>query len=98
MNISAPLCAATADASFGPVVDAACRDGFDFTLLFEQSIFVLLPASLLLLVAPLRLLKLRKASVKVTDNVSRAIKLVSCSPWLPPMQTATIIKGPKHEN
>ncbi|PTB70684.1 P-loop containing nucleoside triphosphate hydrolase protein [Trichoderma citrinoviride] len=75
MNISAPLCAPTADAAFGPVVDAACRGGFDFTLVFEQSIFVLLPASLLILVAPLRLIQLRKASVKVTDHVSRAIKL-----------------------
>lgn len=79
MNKSTPLCAATADAAFGPVVDAACRDGFDFTLVFEQFVFVLLPASLLSLVAPLRLMQLRKASVKVTDNVSRALKLVSCS-------------------
>ncbi|PTB80416.1 P-loop containing nucleoside triphosphate hydrolase protein [Trichoderma longibrachiatum ATCC 18648] len=75
MNKSTPLCAATADAAFGPVVDAACRDGFDFTLVFEQFVFVLLPASLLVLVAPLRLMQLRKASVKVTDNVSRALKL-----------------------
>ncbi|RFU74209.1 hypothetical protein TARUN_8040 [Trichoderma arundinaceum] len=59
MNVSTPLCAPTADAAFGPVVDAACRDGFDFTLVFEQSIFVLLPASLLVLVAPLRLFQLR---------------------------------------
>ncbi|KAM0261709.1 hypothetical protein ACHAQJ_002161 [Trichoderma viride] len=75
MNISTPLCAPTADAAFGPVVDAACRDGFDFTLVFEQSIFVLLPASLLVLVAPLRLIQLRKSSVKVTDDISRMIKL-----------------------
>ncbi|KAL7950242.1 P-loop containing nucleoside triphosphate hydrolase protein [Trichoderma barbatum] len=75
MNISTPLCAPTADAAFGPVVDAACRDGFDFTLVFEQSIFVLLPASLLVLAAPLRLIQLRKSSVKVGDHVSRVIKL-----------------------
>ncbi|KAL7796652.1 P-loop containing nucleoside triphosphate hydrolase protein [Trichoderma ceciliae] len=75
MNASAPLCAPTADAAFGPVVDAACRDGFDFTLVFEQSIFVLLPASLLVLVAPLRLVQLRKSSVKVADHVSRMVKV-----------------------
>ncbi|KAL6698201.1 P-loop containing nucleoside triphosphate hydrolase protein [Trichoderma pleuroticola] len=75
MNISTPLCAPTADAAFGPVVDAACRDGFDFTLVFEQSIFVLLPASLLVLVAPLRLIQLRKSPIKVVDHVSRVIKL-----------------------
>ncbi|KAH0531953.1 hypothetical protein TsFJ059_000711 [Trichoderma semiorbis] len=80
MNISTPLCAPTADAVFGPVVDAACRDGFDFTLVFEQSIFVLLPASLLVLAAPLRLIQLRKSPIKVVDHVSRVIKLsvVSC--------------------
>ncbi|KAL6795285.1 P-loop containing nucleoside triphosphate hydrolase protein [Trichoderma sp. SZMC 28012] len=75
MNISTPLCAPTADAAFGPVVDAACRDGFDFTLVFEQSIFVLLPASLLVLAAPLRLIQLRKSPIKVVDHVSRVIKL-----------------------
>ncbi|KAL7963372.1 P-loop containing nucleoside triphosphate hydrolase protein [Trichoderma compactum] len=75
MNISTPLCAPTADAAFGPVVDAACRDGFDFTLVFEQSIFVLVPASLLVLAAPLRLIQLRKSPVKVVDHVSRVIKL-----------------------
>ncbi|KAK1256135.1 hypothetical protein MKX07_008394 [Trichoderma sp. CBMAI-0711] len=96
MNISAPLCAATADASFGPVVDAACRDGFDFTLLFEQSIFVLVPASLLLLVAPLRLLKLRKAPVKVTDNVSRAIKL-SVTACLAALQLVSIALWASHD-
>lgn len=78
MNTSStPLCAPTADAAFGPVVDAACRDGFDFTLVFEQSIFVLLPAAMLVLMAPLRLLQLRKSPIKVADQASRMIKLVS---------------------
>lgn len=78
MNTSSTLCAPTADAAFGPVVDAACRDGFDFTLVFEQSIFVLLPAAMLILMAPLRLLQLRKSPIKVADQASRMIKLVSC--------------------
>ncbi|KAM0524595.1 hypothetical protein ACHAPE_000693 [Trichoderma viride] len=76
MNISStPLCAPTADAAFGPVVDAACRDGFDFTLVFEQSVFVLLPAAMLVLMAPLRLLQLHKSPIKVADQASRMIKL-----------------------
>ncbi|KAL9488539.1 hypothetical protein ACSS6W_000816 [Trichoderma asperelloides] len=76
MNISStPLCAPTADAAFGPVVDAPCRDGFDFTLVFEQSILVLLPAAMLVLVAPLRFLQLRKSPVKVTGHASRMMKL-----------------------
>lgn len=78
MNISStPLCAPTADAAFGPVVDAACRDGFDFTLVFEQSVFVLLPAAMLVLMAPLRFLQLRKSPIKVAGYASRMIKLVS---------------------
>ena len=98
MNISAPLCAPTADAAFGPVVDAACRGGFDFTLVFEQSIFVLLPASLLILVAPLRLIQLRKASVKVTDHVSRAIKLVSRPSCILIIEWTSPLKIPGVEN
>lgn len=77
MNTSAPLCAPSADAAFGPVVDLACRDGFDFTLLFEQSVFVILPASLLLLAAPLRLARLAKLPVQVAGDKLRFAKLVS---------------------
>lgn len=28
---------------FGPTVDSLCRHGFDFTLLFEESILTILP-------------------------------------------------------
>lgn len=87
MNISStPLCAPTADAAFGPVVDTACRDGFDFTLVFEQSIFVLAPAAVLVLVAPLRLRQLRKSPIKVADNASRMVKLVSGLPSDAPLR------------
>ncbi|CAK7198432.1 hypothetical protein SEUCBS139899_001093 [Sporothrix eucalyptigena] len=47
--MSTSTCAAS-DGSFGPVVAAACRGGFDFTLVFEQSFFVILPCSLFLVV------------------------------------------------
>ncbi|KAJ6444580.1 ABC multidrug transporter [Purpureocillium lavendulum] len=75
MNASTPLCAPTADAAFGPAVAAGCRGGFDFTLLFEQAVFVLLPASLLLVAAPLRLVRLAKAPVYVGAPKLRASKL-----------------------
>lgn len=65
------------DDSFGPLVDDSCRDGFDFTLTFEQSILVLLPAAILLFVSPLRLLQLRKKPVQVFAHRMRLIKLVS---------------------
>ncbi|UZP45666.1 hypothetical protein NXS19_013478 [Fusarium pseudograminearum] len=69
-------CAASVDASFGPFVPPECRHGFDFTLVFEQSILVLLPASLLLVIAPFRIFRLRNAPVKVTGYRLRSVKLV----------------------
>src|SRR5690625_2284926 len=77
MNASTPLCAPTADAAFGPAVAPGCRHGFDFTLVFEQSVFVLLPAALLLVAAPLRLARLAKAPVFVGAPRLRVSKLVS---------------------
>ncbi|KAM0298499.1 hypothetical protein ACHAPM_008569 [Fusarium culmorum] len=68
-------CAASVDASFGPFVPPECRHGFDFTLVFEQSILVLLPASLLLIIAPFRIFRLRNAPVKVAGDRLRSVKL-----------------------
>ncbi|KPM35071.1 ABC transporter C family member 3 [Neonectria ditissima] len=87
MNSSTPrYCAPSADAAFGPMVDAGCRQGFDFTVTFEQSVLVLLPASVLLLVAPLRLLHLRKARVKVAGRRLRLLKLVSSDAFPAPQK------------
>jgi len=76
-NSSAGIgCSPTMDAAFGPAV-AACRDSFDFTIVFEQSIFTLLPASLLLLAAPARLAHLRKLPHVITGKGrSRMAKLI----------------------
>ncbi|KAM5348158.1 hypothetical protein ACJ41O_007982 [Fusarium nematophilum] len=78
MNSSATnFCALSADDGFGPVVGPGCRDGFDFTLTFEQSILVLLPAGILLVLAPFRLFHLRNAPVKVTGHRLRVVKLTA---------------------
>ncbi|KAF5252095.1 hypothetical protein FANTH_2843 [Fusarium anthophilum] len=69
------LCTSSVDASFGPFVGPECRDGFDFTLVFEQSILVLFPAALLLILAPIRLFHLRNVPVKVTGHRLRTVKL-----------------------
>ncbi|PWY72279.1 putative multidrug resistance-associated protein [Aspergillus heteromorphus CBS 117.55] len=53
------------DNQFGPRVDPDCRP-FDFTLLFEDAFFAVLPAALLILLLPARLQLLRRAPVKVT--------------------------------
>ena len=64
-----PNCSIRADNAFGPVVERPCRDGSDFTLLFEQSILSIGPSSVFLLVLPLRLFFLYRS--KGTVVVSR---------------------------
>ncbi|KAM0225506.1 hypothetical protein ACHAQD_001442 [Fusarium lateritium] len=75
MNSSETLCISSTDTSFGPFVGPECRDGFDFTLVFEQSILVLLPAALLLVLAPIRISRLRNVPVKVAGRRLRTVKL-----------------------
>ncbi|KAK2037213.1 multidrug resistance-like protein [Colletotrichum somersetense] len=74
MTTSSPIgCSLTADDAFGPIVQN-CRHGFDFTLTFEQCLFTILPASLLLLVAPLRLRHLGKLPRAVAGDALRLTK------------------------
>lgn len=65
--------------TFGP---ASCTGDFDFTLLFEQAILVTLPAAAFLLATPLRLRRLRKASIKTLPSRVHVAKIVSISPML----------------
>ncbi|KAL6921168.1 hypothetical protein FSST1_005194 [Fusarium sambucinum] len=66
------------DRSFGPYADG-CRGGFDFTLLFEESILVVPITALLLLAAPFRVsYLLRKNSVKVEDSCWLYCKIILC--------------------
>jgi hypothetical protein len=74
---SAAACWPTADASFGPVVQD-CRGDFDFTIAFEQYLFTILPASLLIIAGPLRLRYLSKSpSVVAGDGLFRLTKLAA---------------------
>ena len=66
-------CLPAADDLFGPAVHG-CRHAFDFTLLFEQSIFQIGPSALLLLCLPLRASQLRKQSAKTTRTSIRVVK------------------------
>jgi ATP-binding cassette subfamily C (CFTR/MRP) protein 1 len=56
-----------------------CRDAFDFTLLFEQSILGLLPLALLLLVSPFRIFYLLPRRKKVNQSLLLPLKIVSLS-------------------
>ncbi|KAF1949726.1 putative ABC multidrug transporter [Byssothecium circinans] len=56
------------DGAFGPAILGSCRGGFDFTLVFEDSILGLLPQATLLLLMPVRLATLRRRRTKVAKN------------------------------
>ncbi|KAL0933172.1 ABC multidrug transporter [Colletotrichum truncatum] len=77
-NSSLILCSSTADDAFGPIVQN-CRDGFDFTLTFEQCLFTILPASLLLLAAPFRFRQLYKLPRIVSGDALRLTKQAAIS-------------------
>lgn len=64
------------DDTFGPYA-GSCRGGFDFTLLFEETILTILPIALLLLVALIRLPYLFKRQTKVVWSYLLPLKMVS---------------------
>ena len=63
-------CSADADNTFGPQY---CNY-FDFTLLFEQTIFQIAPTALLILTLPLRAGQLRRRKIKTTRDGARTAK------------------------
>lgn len=67
------------DDTFGPYAGRACRGGFDFTLLFEESILVMLPHLVVLLVLPWRFWFLVGRARKVAPDKSLLahLKIVS---------------------
>ncbi|KAJ5698780.1 hypothetical protein N7462_000785 [Penicillium macrosclerotiorum] len=69
-------CPVGSDDVFGPRVLSECRS-FDFTLLFEDAIFSLLPAALFLVLALCRLSVLIRAPIKVTSHRLATWKLIS---------------------
>ncbi|KAL8732959.1 MAG: hypothetical protein Q9166_002357 [cf. Caloplaca sp. 2 TL-2023] len=72
--MSSTACPAVDD-TFGPHA-RSCRGGFDFTLLFEETILSILPLCVLLVVVPFRTLYLVRRTVKVEQNRLLPWKLV----------------------
>ena len=66
----------TNDHQFGPTLQG-CHVDFDFTLLFEQSILLIPPSVILLLLAPIRLRRLLRSSTKTVPHPVRTAKTVS---------------------
>ncbi|KAF9876316.1 ABC transporter [Colletotrichum karsti] len=69
-----PACPAGVDDSFGPWAGATCRGGFDFTLLFEESILAVPLHCLFLLALPACALRLVRSDVKVVASILRPLK------------------------
>ncbi|KAH8887207.1 ABC transporter [Thozetella sp. PMI_491] len=76
------MCTPADDDVFGPIVGPNCREGFDFTLLFEQSIFSLLPAAIFLLLAIPRLIYLIRSNETTRPNPLRTTKALAASAFL----------------
>ncbi|RDL41711.1 Cyclic peptide transporter [Venustampulla echinocandica] len=72
VNYTAP-CSVADQNVFGPQVAASCLHGFDFTLLFEDSILTILPLGIALILVPLRI----RALVKTDEKVQRSWLYVS---------------------
>lgn len=75
MTATASACPSGSDNQFGPRVNVACRL-FDFTLLFVDAFFGVLPAALFLLLVGSRLQYLRTAPVKLISYRLAIYKLV----------------------
>ncbi|GAB1311376.1 Multidrug resistance protein MDR [Madurella fahalii] len=67
-------CPIEVEIGFGPVAD--CYDGFDFTLLFEDSILTIIPAGLVLLFLPFLVGWLRDGERKVVTTWHHVAKLI----------------------
>jgi len=65
------------DFSFGPQTSLQCRDGLDLTLVFEQSMLSLLPASFMIFASIARYVILRKSRQVVSGKSFYDTKSVS---------------------
>jgi hypothetical protein len=77
MASSLPACPISVDDSFGPWAGQDCRGGFDFTLLFEESILSIPLQCIFLIVLPVRVWQLAKSDRKVKASTQRTFKAVS---------------------
>ncbi|KAI8944427.1 P-loop containing nucleoside triphosphate hydrolase protein [Xylaria longipes] len=65
------------DELFGPVVESACRGGFDFTVQFEELVLAILPTAIFLLLSPLRAVALLRRRITARRNSLYVAKLVT---------------------
>ncbi|KAJ5727659.1 multidrug resistance-associated protein [Penicillium malachiteum] len=75
-----PFCPPSSDRAFAVRVNSDCRV-FDFTLLFEDAIFSVLPASLFLLLVTPQILIWRRENIKLSSYRLAIVKLVTKSDY-----------------
>lgn len=75
MNNLAPSICSSVDDTLGPWA-GQCRGGFDFTLLFEESILAIPLLSIFLLVLPFRLFQLGRQDTKTISSPLKIYKVV----------------------
>ncbi|KAJ5198318.1 Cyclic peptide transporter [Penicillium cinerascens] len=70
-------CLESDEAAFGPLVHSSCLGGFDFTLLFEESVLTILPAIIACLLLGVRICSLQGRSRKVKRSWLYVAKLTT---------------------
>jgi hypothetical protein len=74
-NMNQSIC--LEDYSLGPKTSIDCRNGLDLTLVFEESILSLLPASAMIIASIARSISLRKARKVISGSSFNDTKAVS---------------------
>ncbi|KAK2865449.1 hypothetical protein FQN49_003561 [Arthroderma sp. PD_2] len=82
-------CSIAVEDTFGPVVASPCLGGFDFTLLFEESILTLPALGIAIAWAFVRLLALRREPAKVRSTWLVALKMATYAVFVS-LQTANL--------
>ncbi|KAF2119372.1 P-loop containing nucleoside triphosphate hydrolase protein [Lophiotrema nucula] len=86
---------ASVDNKLGPWAGPHCRGGFDFTLLFEDSILSIAPLALLLCIAPFRIIYLWSQRSRVSSGLLLPAKLFTWA-LLAAFDLAVLVLWSKH--
>ncbi|KAK5989321.1 ABC multidrug transporter B [Cladobotryum mycophilum] len=88
-------CSIAVEDVFGPVVSATCLGGFDFTLLFEESILTTIPLGIAGAWSIWRLLHLRHEVAKVKSSWLLACKMVAFAVYTALLITLLALWAPR---
>lgn len=75
--VKSQKCLESDEATFGPLVHSSCLGGYDFTLLFEESVLTIIPAMIACLLLGIRMCNLQGRSSKVKSSWLYVAKLTT---------------------